>query len=77
MSNLLRLKNEIISVLSHPDAEEGLYFRNFFHVHEEDDRQAIAGEESEVLDALRELIAEGRVLMDEGESEPIFMLGRA
>lgn len=77
MSNIQRLKTEIITALSHPDADEGLYFRNFFNVHEEDDRQAISGDEDEVLDALRELISEGLVVMDDGESEPIFTLQRA
>jgi len=68
------LKTQIIRALKHPEAEEGLYFRNLFHLHEEDERQPVSGEEMEILEALRELIHEGRVRMEEGGEEVVFHL---
>jgi len=71
---LSRIKREILEVLEHPEAQDGLYFRNFFHLHEEDDRKAVIADEVEILDALRELIDAGKVVMDESGSEAIFQL---
>jgi len=69
-----RIKREILEVLQHPEAQDGLYFRNFFHLHEEDDRKPVVGDEVEILDALRELIDAGRVVMNDNGSEAIFQL---
>jgi hypothetical protein len=69
-----RIKKEIIAALSHPEAQDGLYFRNFIALHEEDERQAVQGDEIDVLDALRELIEQGEVVMDESGSEAVFQL---
>ena len=71
-----RLKTQILVVLKHPEAEEGLYFRNFFHLHEEDERPAIEAEEPEILEALHELIQEGKVTMNDGPDEVIFRLAQ-
>jgi hypothetical protein len=68
------VKAQIVAALEHPEAEEGLYFRNFFHLHEEDERPAVEADQVSVLDALKELIAEGRVAMEEAEDEAIFRL---
>jgi hypothetical protein len=68
------VKAQIVAALEHPEAEEGLYFRNFFHLHEEDERPAVVADQVAVLDALKELIAEGRVAMEEAEDEAIFRL---
>ena len=68
------VKAQIVAALEHPEAEEGLYFRNFFHLHEEDERPAVVADQVAVLDALKELIAEGRVAMEEAEGEAIFRL---
>jgi hypothetical protein len=62
--------------LSHPEAEEGLYFRNFYHLHEEDERPAVVADQLSILDALKDLIAEGSVKIDESGPEAVFMLGR-
>ena len=46
-----RIKAQILQALAHPEAEEGLYFRNFVHLHEEDEREAVEGDE-EVIQRL-------------------------
>lgn len=70
------LKSQILRALEHPEAEEGLYFRNFFHLHEEDERPAVQGQEVDILDALKELISDGIVTIDETGPEAIFQLAK-
>jgi phytoene dehydrogenase-like protein len=75
-----RIKKQIILALRHPEADEGLYFRNFFHLHEEDERPAVQGGQEEILDALKQLISEGQVVMHPGtgeDGEVIFSLSGA
>ena len=67
-----RIKAQILQALAHPEAEDGLYFRNFAHLHEEDEREAVEGDEEIILDALQQLITEGKVRMNEGNGEVIF-----
>jgi hypothetical protein len=66
------VKAQILAALRHPEAEEGLYFRNFSHLHEEDERPMVEADEVAVLDALRELMDEGLVRMDETGPEAVF-----
>jgi hypothetical protein len=73
-NNMSDVKKQIIQALSHPEAQDGLYFRNFSHLHEEDERMAVEARDEEILDALQQLIKEGRVNMDNGEGEAIFSL---
>lgn len=73
-SDLNTIKTAILQALQHPEAEEGLYFRNFYHLHEEDERNAVVGDEVEILDALHELVQEGKVKMDESGEEVIFQM---
>ena len=70
------LKKQIIAALSHEEAEEGLYLRNFNGLDaEEDTRPAVNGDEFEILAALNELIEDGRVTCsDEKNHETIFYL---
>lgn len=71
------MREQILAALRHPEAEEGLYFRNFFHLHEEDERPAVIGEQSEILKVLKDLVAEGIVSMMPGveaEEDIIFAL---
>lgn len=70
------VKNQIIEALTHPEAQDGLYFRNFQNLHEEDERPAVEGDQVLVLDALMELIGEGKVKVDDAEKEVIFHLAR-
>ncbi|MBX7144005.1 MAG: hypothetical protein K1X79_06100 [Oligoflexia bacterium] len=69
-----KVKGQILAALSHPEAEEGLYFRNFYHLHEEDERPQVCAEQIAILDALKELIADGKVRLDETGDEAIFFL---
>jgi hypothetical protein len=69
-----KIKTEIIEALTHPEAEEGLYFRNLMHLHEEDERNVVSGNEDEILFALKELIDEGKVKVIDQEEDLIFSL---
>lgn len=75
--NLGEVKSQILEALRHPEAEEGLYFRNFYHLHEEDERPAVQAEESDILDALRELVGAGKVVLDETGPEAVFSLAKS
>ncbi len=75
--NLDKIKEQVLAALRHPEAEEGLYFRNFRHLHEEDERPMVNADQVELLDALNELIGEGKVQMDESCEEVVFHLAGA
>lgn len=75
-SDLTGVKDQILTALRHPEAEEGLYFRNFYHLHEEDERPAVHADEVVILDALKELVMSGDVVLDESGPEAIFSLAR-
>jgi hypothetical protein len=66
------IKQQILAALDHPEAEDGLYFGNLTQLYEEEERPAVVGEEVDILDALKELIAEGAVSTSEGEAGVIF-----
>ena len=66
------IKKQILKALHHPEAEEGLYFRNFTLLHEEDERQIVEGDQLEILEALKELIEENYVRVDESGKEVVF-----
>ncbi len=66
------IKSQILAVLAHPEAEDGLYFRNFYQLHEEDTRSAVKGSEVEILEALNDLLQEGQITADESGPEIVF-----
>ena len=68
------VKAQILKALEHPEAEEGLYFRNLWLLHEEDERPPVVAEEVDILDALRELLDEGKIEMDESGKEAVFQI---
>ena len=70
------VKAQIVSVLAHPEAQDGLYFRNFQDLHEEDERPPVEADQVTILDALMELIGEGRVKVEDEQKEVIFHLAR-
>ncbi len=72
--NKQSIKAQIVAALTHPEAEAGLYFDNLCHPHEEDERPDVSGTELEVLDALKELINEGKVVTDDSGDDIVFML---
>ncbi|MFN8391936.1 MAG: hypothetical protein U0136_16725 [Bdellovibrionota bacterium] len=70
------IKKQIISALEHPEAEDGLYFGNLTQLYEEEERPPVVGKDEDILEALKELISEGRVSTSEGEAGVIFILNR-
>jgi hypothetical protein len=68
------IKTQIIKALSHVEAESGLYLNNLRIVHEDEERELVDGSEIEVLDALKELLVEDKISMnDEGENVVFFL----
>ncbi|MCO6429690.1 MAG: hypothetical protein J5J00_02435 [Deltaproteobacteria bacterium] len=66
------IKGQILDALGHPEAQDGLFFSNFAHLHEEDERDPVDARDEEILDALEELIREGKVRMDEENPRAVF-----
>lgn len=66
------IKQQILEALRHPEAEEGLYFRNFTILHEEDERPIVEGNQLEILEALKELIEAEKVRVDESGKDVVF-----
>lgn len=69
-------KAQILAALQHQEAEDGLYFRNLGAVHEDEERPVVEGDQETVLEALKELIGQGLVSVDDRGEEPIFSLVR-
>ncbi len=72
-----RIKQQILSALRHPEAEEGLYFRNLYALHEEDERDPVEGDEEEIMSALNDLVKEGKVTIDHSRDEIVFMIAQS
>lgn len=68
------IKREILAALSHPEAEDGLYFNNLIVVHEEEERPIVQGEEREVREALQELVEAGTIETEGTGQETIYKL---
>ena len=75
-NKLTRIKQEILSALSHVEAEDGLYFNNLIVVHEDEERQIVSGDEQEVQAALKELLAEQMIRSEAGNGNEIYHLTR-
>lgn len=70
----LKVKDAIMAALSHSEAEDGLYFRNFTLLHEEDQRPSVKANTKELLEALNQLLGEGKVKVDFDDLEITFRL---
>jgi hypothetical protein len=68
------IKAQILAALSHPEAEDGLYFNNLIVVHEEEERPIVEGDEPSVMAALEELVKEGRIRVSGEGDQRIFQL---
>jgi hypothetical protein len=68
------IKKQIIAALSHPEAEDGLYFNNLIVVHEEEERPIVEGEEAVIRNVLREMVAEGVVRSTGEGAQEIFSI---
>ncbi len=71
-----RIKTEVLKALSHEEAEDGLYFQNFYVLWEEDERPAVTASEDELMNALNDLVREGKVTLKEDHDKIIFNLAR-
>jgi hypothetical protein len=70
------IRKQIIAALSHPEAEDGLYFNNLIVVHEEEERPIVEGEEGVIRGVLKEMIAEGVVSSSGEGAQEIFTVCR-
>lgn len=68
------VKKQILRALDCGEATDGLYFRNFYQPWDEGGNPAVEAPQSQISAALKELIAEGRVVMDDTGKEPIYLL---
>ena len=68
------VKTQIVSALSHPEADEGLFFRNFNHLHEVDQRPVVSASQPVIARALQQLICEGRVGLTSEGADVVFVL---
>ncbi len=76
MENMKKVKEEILAALNHQEAEEGLYFRNFFNMHEADERQGVHADEKNIIVALNDLIKDGKVKLDSFDGDVIFLANK-
>lgn len=70
-ANLDEVKKQVLSSLNHPEAEDGLYLRNFIRLHEEDTRPSILASPDDVVAALNQLVIEGKVVFELGEKDSV------
>ncbi|RMD85873.1 MAG: hypothetical protein D6808_04460 [Candidatus Dadabacteria bacterium] len=68
------IKAQILRALTHPEAEDGLYFRNLYNLHEVDERLPVSGSKDEIMEALEELVREGKVHMTTSGDETVYCL---
>jgi hypothetical protein len=68
------IKSQILAALSHPEAEDGLYFNNLIVVHEEEERPIVEGDEAAVMKAIEELLEDGRIRVSGEGDQRIFQL---
>jgi hypothetical protein len=68
------LENEILEVLQHSEAEDGLFFQNFTIVHESEERQPIQSSDTDLIRALENLIIKKQVTMGAMDGKVIFKL---
>lgn len=68
------IKEQIVAALSHPEAEDGLYFNNLIVVHEEEERPIVEGDETVILQVLDDMVIEGIVSVSGEGSQRIYML---
>lgn len=63
-----------MAALSHPEAEDGLYFNNLIIVHEEEERPIVEGDETAILQVLDDMVVEGTLAVTGEGSQRIYML---
>lgn len=66
------IKQQILAALSHPEADEGLFFTNLYYLHEEDERPQVEASEELILEAIKELLSEQKIRVDDSQEQLIF-----
>ncbi|MGI6679943.1 MAG: hypothetical protein ACOX3T_00370 [Bdellovibrionota bacterium] len=75
-NNLKEVKQTLLKALTHQEAEEGLYFRNFYNMHEADERPMVDASRKEIAQALCELIKEDKIKLSVFDDDVIFLLNK-
>ncbi len=70
------IRAQIEAALSHPEAEDGLYFNNLIVVHEEEERPIVEGSEVDILRILEALVQRGRISVEGEGDQRIYHLVR-
>lgn len=65
-----------MAALSHPEAEDGLYFNNLIVVHEEEERPIVEGDETVILQTLDDMVTEGTLSVSGEGAQRIYMLAQ-
>jgi hypothetical protein len=68
------IREQIMAALSHPEAEDGLYFNNLIVVHEEEERPIVEGDETIILQVLDDMVFDGTLSVSGEGSQKIYML---
>lgn len=74
--NIKNVKETLLKALNHQEAEDGLYFRNFFNMHEADERPQVNASKASITLALNELIKENKVKLGSFDDDVIFLLNK-
>ena len=68
------IRDQIVAALSHPEAEDGLYFNNLIVVHEEEERPIVEGDETVILQVLEDMRSEGLICVSGDGNQRIYAL---
>lgn len=68
------IREQILAALSHPEAEDGLYFNNLIVVHEEEERPIVEGDEAVILQTLEDMVLDGTLSVTGEGSQRIYKL---
>ncbi|MFN4896018.1 MAG: hypothetical protein ACK5GN_05605 [Pseudomonadota bacterium] len=68
------IREQILAALSHPEAEDGLYFNNLIVVHEEEERPIVEGDEAVILQTLDDMVLDGTLSVTGEGSQRIYKL---
>jgi len=73
-TDISEVKRQILRALDCGEATDGLYFRNLYEPWDEGRKPAVEASQSQIIAALKELIAEGSVVMDDTGKEAVYHL---
>jgi hypothetical protein len=68
------IRDQIVAALSHPEAEDGLYFNNLIVVHDEEERPIVEGDETAILQVLEDMRSEGLICVSGDGNQRIYAL---